>query len=383
MPNISASAPPSWIVDPNSMTRQAHHNSLKDLWQLKWRNCCIHQIYPFMEAKLEDFEPAITQMIERGFKEPYNLDAWASALMPTGDMLQQQAAKAASKAEARDLYLRAAAVYRIARFPLNCTPMTETAWGLNKEAYSKAMALFEIPETEVAIPFKHGIDSEKGTEILAYLRVPPGASAEKPAPLLLHICGLDDYRTDQLFRTEVHVRQGYATLIVELPGTGDCPAIANDPLSTDRMWDSVFDWVDGRADIDSSKMYARGISTGGYYAVRIAYTHKDRLQAVVAQGAGAHYCFYPEWIDNIDNDIESYKKDSLDRFSLLKAGIFSGPSCRLMIINGAEDDAFPIEDSILPALYGDVKELLLVPGSGHMGRPKSEPIINKWFQQFV
>jgi hypothetical protein len=41
---------------------------------------------------------------------------------------------------------------------------------------------------------------------------------------------------------------------------------------------------------------ARGISTGGSYAFRIAHTHANRLFAVVTQGGGCHHMFDAEWI---------------------------------------------------------------------------------------
>jgi pimeloyl-ACP methyl ester carboxylesterase len=41
-----------------------------------------------------------------------------------------------------------------------------------------------------------------------------------------------------------------------------------------------------------------GLSTGNYYAVRIAHTHKQRVRGVVAQGAGTHEFFFGgEWIE--------------------------------------------------------------------------------------
>jgi acetyl esterase/lipase len=62
---------------------------------------------------------------------------------------------------------------------------------------------------------------------------------------------------------------------------------------------SILDWVAANAanySFDLIRIVARGISTGGYYAMRIAHTHADRLFAVVAQGGGCHYMFEPEWI---------------------------------------------------------------------------------------
>ena len=37
-----------------------------------------------------------------------------------------------------------------------------------------------------------------------------------------------------------------------------------------------------------------GVSCGGYYALRTAHTHRERLLGVVAEGAGCHHIFDPE-----------------------------------------------------------------------------------------
>jgi hypothetical protein len=62
---------------------------------------------------------------------------------------------------------------------------------------------------------------------------------------------------------------------------------------------SILDWVQANSQsysFDLKKVLARGISTGGYYAMRIAHTHAERLFAVVAQGGGCHHMFDPQWI---------------------------------------------------------------------------------------
>jgi pimeloyl-ACP methyl ester carboxylesterase len=132
------------------------------------------------------------------------------------------------------------------------------------------------------------------------MRLPPTASASSPAPVLLFICDLDAYRTDHTTRTTKQVQNGWACISVEIPGTGDSPAAPNDPLSPDRQWSSVLDWIAGQDYLDKSRVVARGVSTGGYYAMRIAHTHAERLHGVVAQGGGCHGMFDPVWIEAQD-----------------------------------------------------------------------------------
>ena len=114
-----------------------------------------------------------------------------------------------------------------------------------------------------------------------------------------------------------------------------------------------------------------GLSTGGYYAIRIAHTHEDRLRGVVAQGGGCHGMFDEEWLDAVDTmeypfelvyglpvlvasilqrlimnslaecmaykfgykDVDDMKHDAKKRFSLLDNGILDMPSTRLLLAN--------------------------------------------------
>jgi dienelactone hydrolase len=59
----------------------------------------------------------------------------------------------------------------------------------------------------------------------------------------------------------------------------------------------VLDWIHQQDWVDRKKIVAWGVSCGGYYAMRIAHTHKDRLAGVVAHGGGCHHMFDPEWLE--------------------------------------------------------------------------------------
>jgi carboxylesterase type B len=110
---------------------------------------------------------------------------------------------------------------------------------------------------------------------------------------------------------------------------------------------SIFEWVTANSTdygFDLTKILARGISTGGYYAMRVAHTHADRLFAAVAQGGGCHHMFDAAWIRAQDqmeypfalaealaykfgyrgeDAVEAYAGDSR-KFSLLASGVLAG-----------------------------------------------------------
>ena len=73
-------------------------------------------------------------------KAPYDYNIYASAFFPVAENLVQeaQAAEAASdKTKASALYLRASALYRIARFPIIRTPKQWEAWARNQDIFFK------------------------------------------------------------------------------------------------------------------------------------------------------------------------------------------------------------------------------------------------------
>ena len=149
------------------------------------------------------------------------------------------------------------------------------------------------------------------------------------------------------------------------------------------------------------KVVARGISTGGYNAFRVAHTHADRLFAVVAQGGGCHHMFDPAWIGAHDQmeypfalaEALAYKFGCRDadpaaavarnaadggKFSLLDSGVLDRPSCKLLALNGTEDSIFPIEDSLIVATSGRRKDLIAPADRGHMGNPGAEDLLYQW-----
>ena len=394
-----------------------HHESVSALWLQKWRSACAAAIYPFTDAKVEDFDPIFAKLSKISDDAPrilYLPDDYAIPFFPVAQKLVSQAEDASSSRrfdEARDLFLRAAAVYRIARFPINRSARSQEAWEKGKAAYEKGGNLLDPPSVPVEIPFTHAdlAAGDSNVAIQAYLRLPKKAKPEAGWPVLLFICGLDAYKTDHTPRTQEHVNHGFATLSFEIPGTGDCPAAPNDPTSPDRLMSSVLDWLEANAEnysFDSKKIVARGISTGGYYAFRMAHTHSQRLLAVVAQGGGCHHMFDAEWIQaqnqmeypfaladalaykygyrDVDSAraVKRYAEES-KKFSLVDSGIARTPTCRLLIINGMEDSIFPIEDSFIIATEGDKKDLVTRGNRGHMGNPGAEEILYRWIDDTV
>lgn len=202
------------------------------------------------------------------------------------------------------------------------------AWELQKEVYLKAGVLFACPVQEVLVPhvYKAGRDRDV---IPVYVRVPANDDNEEEGekrggegrgkgkerkgeekrkwPVVILMTGLDGYRPDNTLRTTEFLSRNWASVTVEIPGTADCPSDPSDPSSPDRPRDSLLSWMerDGRFDMGRDMVW--GLSAGGYYAVRIAHTHWERLEGVVAQGPGCHHFFCKEWLERVDGHEYPFK----------------------------------------------------------------------------
>ncbi|OAG41933.1 hypothetical protein AYO21_03936 [Fonsecaea monophora] len=374
-----------------------HHESFQQLWETKWKGPCAMGVYPFMFGSIKDFEPVVEEIVKKGLKEPYDWDEYAQSYFPKAEELTkiaEEAEKAGEIEKASEYYLRSSAVYRISRFPTPRSEKQKYAWKIGKEMFYKGAALLEHPIKEVLIPHKHAIEGE-GDVVPVNFLLPPNATEQSPAPCVLIITGLDGYRTELAVWQQGFLDKGVATVIAEIPGTGDSPALRQDPTSPDRQWSSVLDWIDTQKEIDNKKIVVWGFSTGGYYSLRLAHTHHDRVFACISLGGGCHHMFDREWLENVGRleypfdlastltykfgypDLESFIQDA-GKFSLLNDGTLEKPCTKVLLVNGNDDEIFPIDDMFVSLEHGNPKLARMVKGKKHMGEPDSFFIILRW-----
>lgn len=261
-------------------------------------------------------------------------------------------------------------------------------------------SLMEHPIREVEIPHKHRNESEGHTIPVNFL-LPPGASSQRPAPVVMIFTGLDGYRTELAVWQRGWLEKGVATVVVEIPGTGDSPAAKGDPTSPDRQWSSVLDWIAGQSELDKGKVVVWGFSTGGYYALRVAHTHADRLLGSISLGGGAHHMFDRDWLEHANKleypfdladtlaykygyaDLESFIQEA-HKFSLVNDGTLDRPCCKnVLVVNGENDEIFPIEDLHVALRHGSPKSARVVEGRKHMGEPESFFVILRWIHDLL
>ncbi|KAK0612347.1 Alpha/Beta hydrolase protein [Bombardia bombarda] len=395
-----------WIMGTEAFeARMPHHDGIKALWETKWKFPCSKGLYPFHDGQYEDFEPIFNHLIQNNTNDGTSVE-YTQAFFPIAEKLTAQgdhALAAGDKEKAGDYYLRACTVYRIARFPyitaypeVNC-PVKWKAWEAQKQVYMKAGATWDRPVEEVMVPHAHRQGNDRG-EIPVHVRVPASSAA---SPTVILMTGLDGYRPDNTVRCNEFLARGWAAVVVEIPGTADCPADSADPESPDRLWTSLLEWMGEDGRFDMGRVMVWGLSSGGYYAIRIAHTHKESLVGSVAQGAGCHYFYDGGWLERADGHeypfrltpamamkhgyrtVEEYKAGVQKKFSLLETGIIQKPSTRLLLINGTLDGLMPIEDSMMLFEYGSPKEARFFTGALHMGYPLANSAVYPWMESVM
>ena len=118
--------------------------SVEDLWLKTWKTPCSRGLYPSMEGNINNFEPIFQRLIKlsNGTTDIlYVPDEYAAPFLPVGESLIKQAEEAESSGDftkAKELYLRAAAVYRISRWPIIRTELNQQAWQGQKDVFVRA-----------------------------------------------------------------------------------------------------------------------------------------------------------------------------------------------------------------------------------------------------
>ncbi|KAF2746819.1 alpha/beta-hydrolase [Sporormia fimetaria CBS 119925] len=388
-----------YLIQDRLKEKAKHHESYEQLWETKWKQPAMMSLYPFMFGTFTDFVPIISDLVSKKAGEPYDWEVYAKAHFAQAEHLTSIAAAAnknGEKAKASEYYLRASAVYRMARFPIIRSREQNYAWHMNKELCLKGLSMREHPVREMMVPHTHAKFGEASV-IPAYYLVPDSATRDAPVPLVIIFCGLDGYRTELAVWMDGFRQIDVATLVLEIPGTGDCPADPSDVTSPDRLYTSLLDWVALQEPIDQKRIAVWGFSTGGYYAIRVAHTHHDRIAGAISLGGGCHHMFDKEWLDEVNHleypfdlanalakkwgydDVEKFKVEGAKKFSLLNDGTLDKKECaRLLLVNGVGDEIFPIDDYYLALHHGASKEARFVLDTKHMGEPESFDVCLRW-----
>jgi hypothetical protein len=309
-------------------------------------------------------------------------EEWAQAFSAAGEGYEERARDAAQRGDDRAAasnWRLAYGFYRAARYPAPNSPGKRRAYVRSQECFLKAAAYATPPLQRVRIPF-NGRPGE-GREIIGYLRQPAEVAA--PQPLVIIWGGIDSFKEER--RVDRYLKAGLAALAIDMPGVEDAPLAGSE--DAERMWDAIFAWIadgEGRAaGLDTDRVGVIGCSTGGYWATKLAHTHRDRIRAAINHGGPAHHAFTSEWIHRASRGEYPFELaetlacafgrstfeewvEYAPRLSLLTQGVLDLPCAPLLCVNGVEDSVFPIADHYLLLEHGNPKTARFFAG-GHMG----------------
>ncbi|MFE5119466.1 alpha/beta hydrolase family protein [Streptomyces sp. NPDC056669] len=280
----------------------------------------------------------------------------------------------------------------LGRFPSPLHPAKLAAYHRAVECFRRVSALEPTPIQHVALPFE-GRDGD-GDMVRFFVARPPGGAARPPVVMMWG--GIDVWKEESYARGRMLRERGFATLHIDKPGVGQSPLHAG--RDAERQWDPVFAWLRDQDDLDTGRVAALGLSFGGYWALKLAHTHREHLAAAVNWGGGVHLTFQPEWQERSRN-ASSYLMDLMPararifggetfedyvarcpELSLLDQGVLDMPSCPLLLVNGKDDQQNASADMYLALEHGSPKTARMFPG-GHMGAGPVLPSVVNWLTE--
>lgn len=318
---------------------QPSSTSVKALWENGWRTAARKGLAPFHDAHYEDLQPIFDTLIGSGTDDVTSPE-YTLAFYPRAHELALSAENAllhhGDKSLAAELYLRACAVLRMARYspssslpaaeaatassPSNPTcPVRARAWQLQKSYHAKAGRLFpDSPLDEVTIPHTHdaatrpdpnsaasgvrdrGVTAKATTAAAARPQIPLAVRLPQrtlftgePCPAVLVVT---EDRTAHSALCGDLLARGWGCVVVEAPGCGDCPV----PLSSSEdaaaaLWASVLEWMGAIRVFDMARVVVWAAAGGsddpaglvGQFAAAVGGARVRGCVAVVGGGSSA------------------------------------------------------------------------------------------------
>lgn len=315
-------------------------------------------------------------------------EQWCAAWLDTAAAFAAQAETAADPTAAGKAWWQAYRFASLARFPVPDHPAKIRAHDVERAYYLRAASLEDPPLERVEVPF-HGRAGEGGS-VVCYVVSPRGV--ERP-PALIVSCGVDGGKEAAFDIARRYVEHGVAVVLVDIPGVGEAPLLAGP--DAERMWDPVLDWISASA-LDERRVAVLGAAFGGYWAHKLAHTHRDRLVAAVNWGGGVHVTFQPTW-QQMACDAMSYLNEPVAvrarmfgvstfedyaprcaELSLLDQGLLDTPSCPVLLVSG-KDGLQSMADVTLALEHGGPKTVRLF-SDGHpaVEAAAAQDVIQEW-----
>jgi len=330
------------------------------------------QAYPLTGYQVPEVEEILSRIQSRDPEE------WARAWSLTAEkhLAAAEAARTGDPAKARHAYLEAWKYFGFGAWPVQSSPGKKRAHERAVEAFRSYVALADPPIETVRIPFE-------GREIVGLLQKPKGMTGRMP--VVISIGGLDSYKEYVVEQYGTHyLAAGLPFLAMDMPGTNEAPLLID--KGAERMFSRTIDHLATRADIDPKRIAIKGVSFGGFWSTRVAYSEQSRLRAAVVWGGPTDEYFMAGWQSKALSTREylfdlfparasvygvktlAEYLDYVPRMAMRNSGLLERPTPPMLLVNGARDSQVPIDDLYLLMKRGSPKEAWVNPEGGHIGR---------------
>ncbi|AEH51077.1 alpha/beta hydrolase family protein [Pseudothermotoga thermarum] len=210
--------------------------------------------------------------------------------------------------------------------------------------------------------------SSDGKVLSAYLFLPKGVSAEKPAPAVLTMHGYINSRETQSGFNIEFARRGYVVLAMDMAGHGYSEQIKGGIANPTRGAEDGLLYLASLPFVDKQNIAVEGHSMGGWSVLTAAGRHPDLVKTVILMGSSSETFGAPKvTIDSGFNFAVIFSK--YDEFSKLMWGV-DIPSD---IVKTAKlKTAFGTTEDVVPGkLYGsfenETARKLYIPNCTHPG----------------
>jgi dipeptidyl aminopeptidase/acylaminoacyl peptidase len=284
--------------------------------------------------------------LQRISKRVTRWEDWSQEWSACGAMHEQMGQEAEAQRcyqSAGEHYLHAAMCYHFGKFLFVQQPDVLRATHEHVvQAYEKGLPYFDFPGERVTIPY------EDGKSLAGIFRKP--WHTPRPPVVILNP-GLDSVKEELHYYGDDFLRRGMAVLAMDGPGQGEMEfelPLRHDFETPVRY---VIDYLERRADVDTSRVGLMGVSLGGYFAARAA-AFEPRLKAAISLATGynlaKHFDRYPiltqeAFIYRLKAPDEATARVRLQQFDL--QGVLGKITCPLLVIMGRLDRLFPAEDA--------------------------------------
>jgi esterase FrsA len=316
-----------------------------------------------------EFDAAVLPATELWGQPTYS-SALRTALDAAGKSANERALAAREAGDARRArreYLRASVYFRLNRVPRN--PASTVA---DRQAIESAYQLGEEPLERINLQQPSG-------SFVGYFGKP--AAGNERLPVIVMMAGLDNFKSEMLRQARLLRENGFATLILDNPQTGE-NSLPFVPESR-TMLQTAANYLKTRTDVDATRMVTYGWSMGGFLAIAGALDSPD-YKAAVNVGGPTNSSFVRSFCEGVPSFIgnaytffadlnpattpRSVTCEYYDRFQLRR--IFPQPTAEqlvkpLLFVNGSEEDLAARDEPQSVANLGYRVSRLTYAGDGH------------------